>query len=130
VRESKIEHQVCQWAVSMGILPIKLTSSGSGGWPDHLFLSLKRTKIAFVEFKAPGKLAGLRQELRIEDLQNRGFPAKVIDSYESGIAFLVAACLSEDGGETWDQPSMRWIPYEPRHGEDDSRIRNLSNLKG
>src|SRR6266850_1879230 len=102
MRESRTETEVCRWARGMGILPIKLTSFGSGGWPDHLFLSLFRTRVAFIEFKATGKKAGLRQELRMEELHKRGFPVMVVDNVNDGINFLVSALLSENGGETWD----------------------------
>ena len=90
MRESKIQLDVCAWAREHGILPIKLTSFASGGWPDYLFLG-SQGQVAFIEFKAPNKKPGLRQELRIEELRKRGFPVAVVDSYESGIEFLMHA---------------------------------------
>jgi hypothetical protein len=109
VRESEIEKKVVAWAKAHDILPLKLTPISDTGWPDHLWL-FYYPAIAFIEFKAPGRKPGILQILRIQELQRRGYPVKVIDNAEEGIEFMEAEILSGNSCQTGNLPSVRGIP--------------------
>lgn len=96
VLESYIERKVKAWARSKGVLCLKLTPFGTAGYPDDLFLLGGR--VAFVEFKQVGRKPRPLQHARIAELQKQGFPVKVIDNVDDGIAFLATTLLSGAGG--------------------------------
>lgn len=129
MRESEIERKVVAWSRTKHMLPLKLTPVADGGWPDHFWL-FYYPSIAFIEFKAPEGRLALRQKLRIEELQRRGYPVKVIRNVEDGITFLEASCLSGKRSAPWHPTSVRGISNVPRNGEDDSVVCNLQNTEG
>lgn len=86
IRESYIEQKVCEYAKKLGWLALKFTSPGNNGMPDRMFLKAGVT--VFVEFKAPGKVSTPIQERQQERLRRFGFQVVVIDSIESGKAFV------------------------------------------
>jgi len=88
--EKEVEGPVKKWARSKGIIvvPLKLRSSVIGGFPDVLFLF--RGRIAFIEFKAPGKVPDPRQAYWIAKLGEHYFPVRVIDNVRAGIEFLAS----------------------------------------
>ena len=92
VRESEIEQKVVAWSRTKGLLPLKLTPAGEGGWPDHFWL-FNYPAICFIEFKAPEGRLALRQSLRIAELKRRGYPVAVIRDVESGILFITNSIL-------------------------------------
>jgi hypothetical protein len=122
VRESHIEGKVKLWAKAHGILVLKVNPAGTAGYPDDLFLFNGR--VCFVEFKAPGKKPRPLQAARIADLQRRGYAVAVINDIHKGITFLESAALSAGSCEAWDHASMRWIPTEAGHGQDDNSLRH------
>ena len=128
MRESEIEKKVVAWSRAKGMLPLKLTPMGEGGWPDHFWL-FYYPAIAFIEFKAPEGRLALRQKLRIRELQRRGYPVEVIRDVQSGITFLETALLSGDGSPLGGFSGMRGIPYVPRHGQDDDNLCDLLDPK-
>ena len=85
--ESKIEAPVKKWARQNGLLVIKLVSwQTESGWPDDLFLF--GGAVAFIEFKAPGKVPSTIQAYRIQQLTERGYRVGVIDNVDQGKQFL------------------------------------------
>lgn len=91
MRESKIEREVKQWARRQGILPLKMSPTGTAGYPDDVFLFAGRC--AFIEFKSPiGRLRPL-QEVRIAELQRFGYPVAVVRTVQEGREFLEANLL-------------------------------------
>jgi hypothetical protein len=93
--ESAIERRVCAWAVSKGIMALKVSPMGMRGWPDRMFLYLG--VVVFIEFKQQGKKATPLQNYRISALKANGFSAEVFDNADKAIAFLGAALLSAGG---------------------------------
>ena len=92
MKERDIEYAVCQWAKAQGALPIKMSAYSTAGYPDRLFLFAGRC--VFIEFKAPGRHPRAIQVVRMEELNSLGFEVKVVDSVESGIAFLASTLLT------------------------------------
>lgn len=97
---------------------------GEGGWPDHFWLYYYPF-VVFIEFKAPEGRLALRQKLRIEELQRRGYPVKVIRDVQGGIAFLEAEILSGNCGKTRDLAGLRGLPDVSGNGEDNYKLRDL-----
>jgi len=75
--EAKIERAVCKWAKEQGCIVVKMTSPGSRGIPDRLFM--RKGKVLFLEFKAPGKKPTKLQDKWIRDLFLTEIPAFWID---------------------------------------------------
>lgn len=76
-----------RWARSKGMVVLKLNLMGNRGWPDTLYL-FQYPFIAFLEFKRLGGKPDPLQEMRIEDLQRRGYPAACVDNVGDAIDFL------------------------------------------
>ena len=87
--EKQIERYFCSKVKRLGGLAVKLSPAGTAGMPDRLVL-LPGRRIAFVEFKAPGKKPRPLQQKRINELQKLGFRAVCLDSYRKVNAFLEA----------------------------------------
>ena len=87
--EKQIERYFCDKVKRLGGLAVKLSPAGTAGMPDRLVL-LPGRRIAFVEFKAPGKKLQLIQQKRINELQKLGFKAICIDSHRKADVFLEA----------------------------------------
>lgn len=71
MRESTIEKAVCDYAKSLGWLPMKLAGANNRGQPDRMFL--RKGQTVFIEFKATGKLPTKLQLRWLLDLHERGF---------------------------------------------------------
>jgi hypothetical protein len=122
--EAKLEAEVIAWARAQGILCLKLNLMGNTGWPDRVFLH--KGRVAFIEFKAPGRpCAPERNQLaRIEELKGREFDVGIFNSSNTARTFLAAALLSEEGRKVGRIPSMPGASLRPRHGEDDNVLCN------
>lgn len=85
--EKQIENRLRKEVEKRGGLSIKFTSPAMAGVPDRLVV-FPKSRLAFVELKAPGK--GLRplQLKRKTQLENLGLKVYVIDSYEKVDLFL------------------------------------------
>jgi hypothetical protein len=81
--ESKIEKTVCDYAKSKGWLVYKFVSPNNRGVPDRLLLGPDR-KIAFIEFKAPGKEPTKLQKHVFSKIRALLFKVYVIDNIEEG----------------------------------------------
>jgi hypothetical protein len=116
VRESYIEGKVKRWARAKGVLPLKMNPASTAGYPDDLFVF--RGRVAFIEFKAPGRKPRPLQHARIAELREQGCPVGVIDNVDDGIAFLEAALLSRASGALRSLAGVRWVSFTTRHGQD------------
>ena len=81
MREKAIEKKLVMAAKRRGGMAVKFTSPGTNGMPDRLVL-MPKSRIGFVELKAPGKKPRILQELRMRQLRRLGFYAVVIDGTE------------------------------------------------
>lgn len=79
--EKTIEHKLKSAVKSMGGIAFKFTAPGVNGVPDRLVL-LPHGKLAFIEFKAPGKDMRPLQVRRKRQLEQLGFSVYCIDSAE------------------------------------------------
>ena len=88
MREKEVEQKLVTAVKKKGGFCIKFTSPGFDGVPDRLVL-LPKGRIAFIEFKAPGKKPRPLQICRHEQLRELGFEVFVLDRAED-IPFLMA----------------------------------------
>ncbi len=93
MKEKAIELYFVKKVKAMGGMAIKFVSPGFDGLPDRLVL-LPKSKLAFVELKAPGKKPRALQIKRMEQLTNFGVKCFVADSKER-----VDIILDELGGD-------------------------------
>lgn len=89
MRESHLERSACEYAKKRGFLAYKFVSPGHRGVPDRQFIS-PTGKVAFVEFKAPGKRPTELQMREIGILKSRGVRAEWFDSAEKAKRWLDA----------------------------------------
>lgn len=97
--EKKIEDLFVKRVLEMGGQALKLNSASGAGLPDRLIL-IPRGKIAFVEFKAPGKKPRPLQEYMFNEIRSIGFRVYVVDRPEKiggVINEIFTAQLSENG---------------------------------
>ena len=81
--ESEVEKPVCEYAKKKGWLVYKFVSPNNRGVPDRIFLGPGR-KIAFIEFKAPGKEPTKLQKHVFSKIRALLFKVHVIDNVEEG----------------------------------------------
>ena len=81
MREREIEKAFSIKAKKAGGLAIKFISPAFDGMPDRLVL-MPAGKMAFVEFKAPGKKPRALQLVRHRTLSSLGFRVFVLDDVE------------------------------------------------
>jgi hypothetical protein len=82
VRESSIEHRVCERARENGWLVRKLAWIGRRGAPDRLFM--KGGVAIFVEFKQSKKKAAAHQNQEHVKMRAAGMYVLIIDNVELG----------------------------------------------
>lgn len=90
MRESAIEKKVCDFAKANGWLVHPKAGAGYRGWPDRLFsrVDAGRTRMLFVEFKAPtGKPTALQAHTH-QMLAAQEYEVHVINSVAAGKALL------------------------------------------
>jgi hypothetical protein len=87
VLEKAIEQAVNRWAKSKGCITRKMNGLGNRSWPDTMYIFLDG-RIAFIEFKAPGKRPTELQEAMIKELQKRGVYADWFDNKQEALLFL------------------------------------------
>ncbi len=85
--EKTIENGVTAWAKKRGIITRKMNGLGNRSWPDQMFI-FPDGRIAFIEFKAPGKKPTDLQAMMLADLQARGVYADFFDNKPDALAFL------------------------------------------
>ena len=93
MRENMIERQLAMVVKKMGGMAVKFVSPGLDGVPDRIVL-LPDKRIAFVEFKAPGKKLRALQEKRKRQLEELGFSVFVIDGVEQIGGVLDEICAT------------------------------------
>ena len=94
MREKFIERKLVQEVKTLGGIALKFISPGFDGMPDRIVL-LPRSKIAFVEVKAPRCKSRPLQISRHVLLQRLGFQVCILDSTEH-----ISKILKEIGGNT------------------------------
>ena len=82
--EKIIEKKITEYAKKCGILSYKLNSISCRGLPDRMFL-LPKGKIHFIELKRKGKKPTELQNLKIQELLDRGFLVEVVDDVDYGL---------------------------------------------
>lgn len=91
MRESTIEAAVCKFARNSGLIVWKLSSPGTRGVPDRMFLGESGTGgglCVFIEFKRPGGKLTALQEKWGRDVREKGFRWEMVDTVEDGIRIL------------------------------------------
>ena len=86
MRESTIEKEVCKFAKEHGCLVMKLAGPNQKGQPDRMFI--RKGKVLFMEFKAPGKLPTALQWHWIGKLEDQSMKAVYVDTVENGKWFI------------------------------------------
>lgn len=86
MRESVIEHAVCQFAEGRGWFVRKLAWPGRTSAPDRLMI--RRGQVVFVEFKATGEVPRPDQVREHTRMRVKGATVLVIDSIEQGERLL------------------------------------------
>jgi hypothetical protein len=82
MRESKIEKDVSDYAKGKGWLVYKFCSPGNRAVPDKIFM--RKGKMFFIEFKAPGKKPTKLQEKVGGRIGDQNFCVYYIDSIKEG----------------------------------------------
>lgn len=85
-RESDIERAVCTYARKAGCLVLKLAAPGQRGQPDRMFIYHGR--VAFLEFKSPGKKPTPLQKKWLCSLHRHGLSASWTDDPADAIKWL------------------------------------------
>lgn len=81
-----VQKPVVRHAKATGWLAWKMKIEGINGCPDYWFF--KAGRLVIIEFKAPGEDRTKQQELRADDLAEKGFEVYVIDDADEGRALL------------------------------------------
>ena len=84
--ESRIEAKTVEYAVSRGIMHLKINVKGQRGWPDHIFVWNGHTW--YVEFKRLGQKPRPLQDYIHAELRKRGAVVRVIDNLIDGKAMI------------------------------------------
>ena len=90
MREREIERRLFSKVKTQGGLACKFVSPGMRGMPDRVVLY--KTKVAFVELKAPGEVPEPLQSKRRRQLEAQGFDVYTLDSLEAVDAFIGDFC--------------------------------------
>lgn len=92
MREAKVEKYLKQKTEQLGALCLKCTSPGTNGMPDRIVLW--KSKIWFIELKAPGKKPRKLQEYIHEEIRSQGFQVRVMDCLEDVEEFIHEICTT------------------------------------
>lgn len=84
--EAVVEAEVSRYAMSQGVMTLKLNVSGRRGWPDRIYLW--RGKTIFIEFKREGEQPRKLQEFIHGQLRGNGFEVYVVDALGEGRAII------------------------------------------
>ena len=86
MNENRIENQLIDKVTQIGGYCLKSSSIGFNGMPDRMVLY--QGEIFFVELKAPGKKPRKLQKYIHQQLMNKGFNVRTIDSLEGVEEFI------------------------------------------
>lgn len=87
MREKELEKIFCGLVARAGGKAYKFVSPGNDGVPDRLVV-LPGGRVGFVELKRPGEHPGKLQAFRLEELENLGCYAAVVDSLKQAEAVI------------------------------------------
>lgn len=85
-REIAIERPARKYAKRRGWVTTKLMRCSDNGWPDGLFI--RRGRVIFIEFKAPGEGPDPIQAVRHAEIRAQGIAVFVCDNLEAAYAIL------------------------------------------
>jgi len=71
--ESNLESSLREWCISQGIYTRKFVSPGHRGVPDRILI--KKSRVLFLELKAPKETPTPLQEREMRILNSHGIPA-------------------------------------------------------
>lgn len=80
LRESEVERPSKEYAKKRGWIAYKLMLCDVNGVPDGLFI--RRGRVIFIEFKAPGEFPTPQQAKRHKEIRKQGIPVFVVDDFE------------------------------------------------
>jgi len=83
MKESQIEKEVCEYAISRGWIPLKLTCPNMQGVADRLFVGFN-SKILWIEFKTKKGKVSHSQKRFMNKLGLRAHKVFVIDDVDLG----------------------------------------------
>ena len=87
ILEKDIESYLREEVKKVGGNAYKFNSPENAGVPDRIVL-LPRSRIVFIELKAPGAVPRPLQKVQISKIKKFGFPVLVIDSKEKVDLFI------------------------------------------
>lgn len=85
-RESEIQEKVTLWAISIGLVPVRINVVGRKGWPDYGYGY--RGRMVFIEYKRPGEKPEPLQAYVHGVLRDEGFTVFVVDDTVKGSEWL------------------------------------------
>ena len=91
ITEALIEKDVCRLARKWGWLVFKFSSPNQRGVPDRILI--RRGRVMFIEFKAPGKKLTEIQGVITNRMKMAGAEIHVIDNVEDG---MLLVCPDDD----------------------------------
>lgn len=93
--ERDIENYLKAQINSINGLTFKFSSPGNAGVPDRIVIH--KSKVVFVELKAPGKKVRKLQQYQIDKIRKHGIDVVVIDSIKGVDEFVIK--LERDGNK-------------------------------
>lgn len=87
--EIDIEEEVCQQALLLGVINVKMKTAGNTGWPDRQFFIPGGVPL-FIEFKH-GTGLSKKQLVIIRRLRHYGYHVEVCDSVEDALNYIKSA---------------------------------------
>ena len=92
ILESILEARTCHYAITRGVLVLKLNVIGRRGWPDRLLIH--KGRVALVEFKRPGGRPRIQQIMVHERLAEHGFKPAIVDNLAAGKRLVDKLCAA------------------------------------
>lgn len=86
MRESYIQTKVTEFAVTLGLIPLRIAVTGRKGWPDYGYMY--RERIYMIEFKRPGEKPEPLQSYVHKILRDAGCSVSVVDNIDYGESIL------------------------------------------
>lgn len=112
--EAAIEQNNVRYAKDkLGLLVLKLSLFGAGGWPDRLFFS-KDGRILFIEYKAPGKNPTAHQLENHRQLRFYSHEVYVIDNPQKGRELLEAFAEGKNLPGKQTQLKLKEVPVSKK----------------
>jgi hypothetical protein len=95
--EAPLRRRVCRDALQLGVRALPIDTAADAGWPDRIFLTPYSP--LWLEFKRPGDVPRPLQEQRLAILNNLGYSAGWVDSYDDAMEWI-KKCSQRSGSRT------------------------------